>query len=222
MPSFFMKSSQVAFNLIVLFSGFSSIIPFLAAIKNLRYLKKHLFVYFIIVLISLITELLNIILAKAGQSNLNFFRYYTIVEFLLISVFYITLFKSYFKPNLLYLIAILFLIISYLDYLFNGLMSMDNISSAIEAIIFIIYSLFFFYYVLKNLIFENIFLEPVFWINIAVLIYFSGNLILFVFSNYMAKIEPSNYIILWGFIHTFFNVLYSVLLSIGFWKAKSN
>ncbi|MBA3683208.1 MAG: hypothetical protein H0W73_18890 [Bacteroidetes bacterium] len=115
----------------------------------------------------------------------------------------------------------MFFLAAYIDYKLNGLKSMDNFSTSLESIIFIFYSISFFYYALKNLIFENLLSTPLFWLNTAILIYFSGNLILFVFSNYMAQTDPVKYGILWAVIHTFFNVLYNVLLSVGFWKAKN-
>ncbi|MBL7919312.1 MAG: hypothetical protein JNJ40_03295 [Bacteroidia bacterium] len=164
---------------------------------------------------------MNIFSSIYNHSNNYILHYFTAVEFALISLFYSFFFRNYFKPYLINLFIPLFLIAAYIDYRVYGLFSVYNFSPSVECIVLIIYSFFFLYYALKNLIFENLLSTPVFWINTAILFYFSGNLILFIFSDYMAKSDIIKYGILWSIIHTFFNLLYNILLSIGFWKTKS-
>lgn len=195
--------------------------PLILAFINIKTIKSFLVPYFFLIIISLGIEGLNMFFAESGANNTHIFHFFTIAEFTLISLFYSFFFKKYFNPVLIYLIIPVFLVIAYIDYRLNGLNSMDNFSTSIESIVLIFYSLFFFYYVLKNLVFENLLATPVFWLNTAVLFYFSGNFILFIFSNYMAKSDPMKYMLLWGIIHTFFNVLYNVLLSVGFWKTRA-
>lgn len=170
---------------------------------------------------NVIMEFLNIGFSEYGYSNLYIYHYFTVIEFAFISLFYALFFKNYFNPILIYSLIPVFLVVAFMDYKLNGLNSMDNFSTSVESIIVVFYSLFFFYYVLKNLVFENLLSTTVFWLNTAILFYFSGNMILFVFSNHMAQTDNKKYIILWAVIHTFFNVLYNTLLSLGFWKART-
>ena len=114
----------------------------------------------------------------------------------------------------------LFLVVAYVDYKINGLNTTDSLSLTIESFILVVSTLFFYFYVLKNLIFDDLLSQPVFWMSTAVLFYFSGNFVLFVCGNYMARLDIDKYVILWTIIHTFFNVLYNVFLSIGFWKTR--
>jgi len=202
-------------------STFFSFIPLIVSFINIKYIRNFSIFYFILIIVSIGVDGLNTIFAISGDSNTYMFHYYTIAEFTLISLFYSFFFKQYFNPIIINLIIPIFLIAAYMDYKINGLDTMNNYSSSLEAIILSFYSFFFFYYVLKNLVFEDLLATPVFWLNTAVLFYFAGNFILFIFSNYMAKSDPRKYMLLWSIIHTFFNVLYNALLSIGFWKART-
>lgn len=213
-------NSRVLIHIIPLISAVFSFMPFIIASINLKKTKTFLIPLFILFAINIVMELFAIVLSESGENNQYIFHYFTVVEFTLISLFYSFFFKNYFSTLLINLLIPVFLLAAYIDYKVNGLESMDNFSTSIESIVLIFYSLFFFYYVLKNLIFENLLQTPVFWINTAILFYFSGNLILFIFSNYMGRIDPVKYAVLWVAIHSFFNVLYSILLSIGFWKTR--
>ncbi len=205
----------------VVFSSALCLIPFVVSLINIKRITSYLSPVFFLIVISVIIEIINILFSRLGYSNNYILHYFTAVEFALISLFYSFFFKTYFKPLLINLLIPVFLLASYIDYRVYGLNSTYNFSPSVECIVLIIYSFFFFYYALKNLIFENLISTPVFWINTAILFYFSGNLILFIFSNYMAKSDIVKYGMLWGVIHTFFNLLYNVLLSFGFWKTKS-
>ncbi|MDP1800518.1 MAG: hypothetical protein Q8L81_04150 [Bacteroidota bacterium] len=196
------------------------LIPFIIGLTNLNNVSKQLIPMLCLLVINIIVEIINIIISKLGLSNHYIFHYFTVAEFTLISLFYSCFFKDYFSSWLIKLLIPVFFIVAYIDSMVNGLNTVNNFSASVESIILIFYSLLFFYFVLKNLIFENLLSTPLFWINTAILFYFSGNLILFVFSNYMATIDPLKLAILWSVIHTFFNVLYNVFLSIGFWKTR--
>jgi len=97
---------------------------------------------------------------------------------------------------------------------------MDNISSAVESIMLMLYSLLGFYYQITRPMYSNILRTPLFWFNTAILIYFSGDLFLFIFTNYVRSHLASFSYALWD-IHSFVNILFYILVSIGFWKTKS-
>jgi hypothetical protein len=215
-----MSKQQLVFFYINIASSGLSLVPFVISIINFTKIDLILKPIFWLVVINVTVEILSFVFLQLNFSNKYMLHYFTVVEFGLISLFYSFFLKDYFKPLLIYLLIPVFLLAAIIDYKVYGLSSSYNFSSSVECILLIFYSLFFFYYVLKNLIFENLLSTPVFWINTAVLFYFSGNLILFVFSNYMAVIDPLKLAILWSVIHTFFNLLYNVFLSIGFWKTR--
>ncbi len=196
------------------------LIPFIIILINFKTINKHLIPLLWLLIINIVVEIVNVIFAQLGLNNQYIFHYFTVAEFTLISLFYSLFFSNYFSTWLIKILIPVFFILAYIDSRINGLNTVNNFSASVESIILIFYSLFFFYYVLNNLIFENLLSTPVFWLNTAILFYFSGNLILFVFSNHMERIDSIKYGILWSVIHTFFNVIYNVFLSLGFWKAK--
>jgi hypothetical protein len=199
----------------------SCLVPLTISIVNNKYIGKTLTSLFILFIVSLFTEILNKIHMDMGLNNSYLFHFFTILEFILVSVFYSRFFKQYFNPFIINILILFFLVIAYLDYQVNGLNSIDNFSISIESIILTFYSLYLFYYILKNLLFEDLLSEPVFWINTGILVYFAGNLLIFVFSNYLIQNAPKTHLLLWTVIHSFINIFYNILLSVGFWKTRA-
>lgn len=205
---------------IIVFSAALCLVPLIISLVNFKKINLQLMPIFLLLVINTVMEVINFFFARAGEHNYYIFHYFTVIEFTLISLFYSFFFKQFFNPLLINLLIPVFLIGGYIDSKVNGVNSVNNFSASIESIIIVFYSLFLFYYVLKNLIFENLLSTPIFWLNAGFLFYFSGNMILFVFSKHMAQIEPEKYALLWHVIHTFFNILFNIFLSFGFWKTK--
>jgi hypothetical protein len=207
-------------RLLDLFSQCISVVPFLVALFCFKKIKEYLIPVFILAVVNLSVEVCGVIYIEIGRNTNEILHVFTVIEFCLLSLFFALFFKKYFSPIIIYSLIPLFCILSYVDYKINGLNSTDNFSLSVESFILVVYTLFFFYYVLKNLIFDDLLAQPVFWVCTAVLFYFSGNFVLFVFGNYMAKVDINKYILLRAIIHAFFNLLYNVFLSLGFWKAR--
>jgi len=216
-----MDNTASSFFYIGIISTCICLLPFIVSVINFRKIDLILKPVFWLLVINVVVEIVGVVLFHLNLSNNFILHYYTVVEFGLISLFYSFFFKSYFKLLLINLLIPVFLLAAFIDYKVYGLYSSYNFSPSVECIILVFYSLFFFFYVLIILIFVVFLAMPIFWINTAVLFYFSGNLILFVFSNYLAKSDPLGYVVLWSVIHTFFNVLFNVVLSVGFWKTRS-
>ncbi len=215
-----MDKQQLLFYF-TLVSSSLCLLPFIISLINFGKINLILKPIFWLVVINVVVEIVNYVHVFFNQTNNYLFQYYTIVEFALISLFYSFFFKNYFKPIFINFLIPLFFIAAFIDYKVYSNYSMYNFSPSVECIMLIFYSLYFIYYILNNLIFDNLLKEPVFWVNTAILFYFSGNLILFIFSNYIAKSDPSGYSVLWSVIHTFFNILFNVILTVGFWKTKN-
>ena len=141
-------------------------------------------------------------MARSNHSNVVIFYGYTIVEFALISWFYSKFVHSALLLAMLVLAGGLLVI----DYARHGVLLMNNLSMSVECIVLACYALYVFYYFMQQTEYENVLSLPVFRINSAVLVYFLGNLLLFLFNDYFAATAPVSYVILWLVIHTFFNV----------------
>lgn len=202
-------------------SAAATFMPLLILFFRFRWIKKMFPELIVMVCVANLADLYNGVNFSFGFNNYFIFHIYTVLEFFIWSYFYFKIFRRFVHPIVFYLVLVGFLIVAYMEARIKGWDSMDSFSISTESIILIICSGSLYYYVLKNLIYENLLKTPIFWINTAVLCYFSGNLFLFAFSNYIMSQDPLVHNFLWATIHTFFNVTYNILLSIGFWKIKN-
>lgn len=199
-------------------------LPFFIALITIKFWAKYRFFtpLFSLLAVALLIEILQGI--KVGNYIRMYYvaSFYTIVEFILITIFYASFFKKYFHPWPFYLAIPVLFISVFFDYSIDGLKKLDGFSMSVECIVMIGFSMFFFYYVLKHLLIEDKLINsPVFWINTAILLYFSGNLFMFSFNNYLTQADPAKRYILWGTIHSFFNIMFNLFIAIGFWKTKT-
>jgi hypothetical protein len=211
-------------NLIKMLSDFSfltALLPLVAAHIRFKHIKRHIVPIYLLVFTSVFLECINFMFSKFGENNLYLFRLFTIIEFFLISFFYSEYLKKFTSPKTIYGILPIFLFIAFIDYRIYGLEALDSLSISVESIILTCYSLFLFYYFMKHLIVKNLLESSVFWINCGVLIYFLGNFFLFTFNNYVLNLDTKKHFLLWGTVHASLNIVYNILLSIGFWKTKT-
>ena len=195
------------------------IVPLILGILKKSYLNRGISLVFLLLIISFFLEIVNIWCGLNGVNNMLVFSIYTTVEFILFALFYKNFYDSIKKSFIHYLLIILFSCVATLDMFFiNDYMTVNNFSSSLESIIFILYSLLAFFFIMKRLMFQNLLNTSFFWINIAILIYFAGNLFLFLFSNHLQKNDQAQYLAVYN-IHSVTNIIYYILISIGFWKA---
>ncbi|HET6991513.1 MAG TPA: hypothetical protein VFJ43_09330 [Bacteroidia bacterium] len=214
-----MKSDYSWYLLLANISACFVVIPLCIGFARRSYFKIGEKVLLLLMVISTLVEITSFFIRDRHANNLYVYDIYTVFEFVLLSVFFINVIE---ERRLIFSIKILiafFFGIAALNFFLNGYTSMDNFSTATESILFILYSTAFFYLLLRNPVSVNVLATPLFWLNTAILIYFSGSLFLFIFSNYLELHSPKIYFELWG-IHSILNILFYSLISIGFWKTK--
>ena len=167
-----------------------------------------------------IVEVVGYILIKNKINNIELINIYTLVEFSLYNLFYLGYFKGH---NTKVLFRLLFPVIGVtmiIDYLIYGTDRMGIISGILESIVFVSASLYLFYEVINHNTVQNFASSYFFWINTGILLYFSGSLLIITFDNYILTYYPKNHSIIWSTVHSFFNITYNILLSIGIWKTR--
>ncbi len=202
-------------------STLTSLFPLILAHIRFRYIRRYLVFIYVLIFTSIFIEIISFMFSSFGENNLYIFRFFTIIEFSLISFFYSEYLKKHTNVSVIYGILPAFLFIAFIDYKIYGANALDSLSISVESIILTCYSLFLFYYYMKHLIVSDLLAAPSFWINCAVLIYFLGNFFLFTFNNYVLNLDTKKHYLLWGTVHASLNIVYNVLLSIGFWKTKT-
>lgn len=208
------------YDYLAIVSTLFSITAFIIGLACIKSIKGYLVPLFLYVSVSVVVEIINFILARLNTNNLYVFHFFSIIEFILLSLFYGLFFSKHIKRAYLLLPIPFFLIIAYVDYKINGLKSMDNFSASTESILLSVYALLSFQFIMRKLIFENILSAPFFWINSGILFYFAGNLLFCVFSNYIYTTEYYNYNALCS-ISAYLNILYNIFIGIGFWKTRA-
>lgn len=141
---------------------------------------------------------------------------YRLTEFTLLLILYYKIlgnprmFKTYLILGLLY---ILFFVS---NLLFLQQEKINSYTNTISALIFIVLAVGFFYKLMQDLPALQIYQLPMFWINVAILVYFSGNLFLFILSHYLVAIMKDNLMVYWSF-HNGLSILKNILFTVGFY-----
>lgn len=203
------------------FSTLFVVVPLGIGFARRAYFKTEEKIFFLLMLISLATEIVGFIFLKNNFKNMYIYRIYTVLEFTLLSFFFIKTIAEHRLIVVMKLLIIPFACLAGLDIWVRGFKSADSIATTTESILLILYSVSVFYFLLKTPMYMKLVSAPLFWLNTSVLIYFSGNLFVFIFSSYLESHSHKVYYELWG-IHSILNVIFYGLISIGFWKTKTH
>lgn len=194
------------------FATFSTLI--VAIIRN-NTLTKEMRVLFLYVLVAAFVEILSSTFTKLNIKNLYLINLFTVVECTMLGLFYLKIFTTKKYSIIIYVLLFCFYGVFVYDFIFlHGFNRMNILSIIVESFILIGFSLFYFYELAKKMEYVSILANPLFWVNSSILIYFSGNLFLFIFSNYILN---HSYNRLWN-IHDILNIIYNTLLIIAIWK----
>lgn len=117
--------------------------------------------------------------------------------------------------TIIYTVIILFLLFAVINLLFiqkpTGLASYTK---TVIAICVIIASLIYFFVLIRDLPTESITRLPMFWVNTAALIYYSGTFFVYLATDYLINVVKSDLINAWT-IHNFLGLIFYTLVSIG-------
>jgi hypothetical protein len=160
------------------------LIPFLVGLIKYRYLNPGLKRLFYLVCFALFSESVSRILVIFMSRTLIASHFYVPLEFFFYSILYSWFLKEFIKPRYIYAVIAIFTLSSAINSLFfQSTFILNNYVRAFEALIFVIYSILYFYKLLNELQIKNLWKEPMIWVNIGVLFCFSGNFFIFILSN---------------------------------------
>jgi len=207
--NFFLVLSQV--------SGYSILLPLTMGIFRLSTLRKELKTLLLFIFIAAAFELITIYMASIEVESISLFPIYILIEFFFFVVIYrMVLVSDLWKRVILYS-AIVFAILFVLNLFFFW--ESDKMSSyirSLESILIIVFTLAYFYQAIENLLVPSLNQDPMFWVNTALLVYFSGNLIFFIISNYL--LEQSRQLLMEAYlIHSILIIIRNLLFTIGLW-----
>lgn len=202
------------------FSAFMLLVPLLIGLVRINFLCNNYFLIFILVLISMITELISFMIVKyLNISNILLYNTHTLFEISLISAFYYKFLDKKKIKSIILIICSLFVIFLIFELAVQSKNIMNEVPLTFESTYIIILTFLTFHQVLQKQVYKNIIDDPIFWFNSAFLIYFSGNLFIHLFSNFLHEFAQKAFYEIWG-VHSVLNIILYTLISIGFWKTK--
>lgn len=196
--------------LILLYSSIASdILPLLAALYNYRRLDGVLKLFALFCVVSMIFDLLESILRLRNNCPLlHLFILFTILFFTII--YYKAFYGSILKRIALILGGIGLIAVIYNAIFIEHIWTYPSISNTVLCLLMIILSLTYFYQLLTRQEFLHIDKQALFWINSAVLFYYSINIFLFMLYNKMSVSVRNDYYVIQYGASIIANLLYSV------------
>lgn len=209
-----------------MYNWVSILIPFFIGIYRYKHLDKslRLFLYFVIYgtaneIVSRIVIQYGLITYDGETNTQPLSHLYLMLEFLLLGFFYSHVLKDIINKRLMIILIISFEVYCIVNTLFlQSVFLYPAVPLALSRIFLVGFSLLFFYKIMTEARILKLWKEPLIFLNLAVLIYYSGilfysllfNLILD-YSREFAKIT--------NYYYAGLNTLFYVLVAIGFWKS---
>ncbi len=142
-----------------------------------------------------------------------------LTEFLFISAYYSLILKSRYVKPILLLANFLFIGYCYHVYRESNPAKFVYGTLAIECIFFIVVIIYDFYEKMQYSLSEPIYHNSSFWVSVAFLVFFSGNVLLFIYTNIYNNtaemIKDHRFQNYYRIIYTFFAILKNLLLCVA-------
>lgn len=196
------------------------ILPLFAGIYNYKFLKSESIAIFYYVIIAIFFEILSRTLYHLKFSNtLPTLHLYTVTEFSILWLFYYRYFKKFYSQKAMKSILIFFVLFAIFNAIFlQKLNTFNTYARGLESIVMIFYCMLAFNKILVELDTRYLIRQPVYWVTSGVLFYFSGNLVVFVLSNYFSN-DNQLLLVAWG-IHAILMAILNIFIAIGLWQTR--
>nr|WP_321485104.1 hypothetical protein [uncultured Draconibacterium sp.] len=198
----------------------SILIPFFLGAYRFKNLDKSLRLFFYFVVYGTINEIVTrIFISMGGDNTMPFSHLYLIAEFFILGLFYSVVLKGVLRKRIVITIIALVELYSIVNALFfQSVFEYPALPLSISKIFIVSFSILFFYKIMTEAKVLNLWKEPLIYINLAVLIYYSGNLfhsllfnLILDYSREFSKLTVDYFAAL--------NTLFYVLVAIGFGKS---
>jgi hypothetical protein len=199
------------------------LITVIVGIKLLKHFDFSLKIFFALICISLMSNIFSLsyvwILKK---QNLFIINIYSLLEFGLLSFFYITIINSLLIKRLILFLLLIYNLISLFEFYTNSVSSIAYYKiAALENFLITCYALCFFIHAMKNNSDKISTKSPLFWINSGILVYYMPFILIFLFNEYLDKISNIFMASLYNTFNNILTLIFITLIIIGFSKSKN-
>ena len=201
---------------ITVFSIFSFLIPLVARLV-IRHQEKSIIWNLLLALfvVSGGVDLITFFSKVSRVQSASLINSYTIIQFFLLGFIYFELYLREHR-SIFYAAVGVYVVFEILNSIFlQPFNTFQNFSWTLTGIIFIMFAIGWKLHIFVTTPVLKLNKYPYFWINTAILCYFSVNLFLFILTNYVfTNMTESLGRIFWSF-HNFNNIVKNVLFAIG-------
>ncbi|MBL7847735.1 MAG: hypothetical protein JNL40_09730 [Cyclobacteriaceae bacterium] len=192
-------------------SWLSALLPLILASRTWKSNPHVVRLVMLIAACSFLFDLLGYVLGMNKLSTYPAGNAYLLVQALIFLVIYREALKI--KNPLFYAITGIYSLFFVTNYFYlQGPFIINSYSVVVGSVGFILLSLLYFRQLLNNLPEPFVHRIPMVWVNVAVLIYFGGNLFLFMLFNYFVSA-------IW-ILHNMLNITKNILLFVAVWQSQ--
>ncbi len=210
-------------QIIIFFAFLPVLLAAIISFKKFNHLDYNLKILAILIFFALLIETVLRVYWLFHVSNLFLWPIYVAVEFTLLFLIYTNTLQNAFLSK--YRVPIIILFIAYLifktvheDALLNQI---DQGGRLLESISLIILIFMYFYKIYNDDPDPNLFNSPMFTITVGLLLYFSGNFLIFLFTNFIIQYSHSFNTHIW-ITHAFLNSILYLTYAFALWKSRVN
>ncbi len=209
------------FKILKFISIYSVLLPFVFAVIKLRILDPALRILLFYIFCSILSDNISLFLAYRNEHNYFIRNIFSITEVTCLCLIYILRFNVLAIKGTILFFLIFYLVLSFIILgSKGGINSEDNLLNQIEAIFFIIIGHIYIYRLFYEMKLKELSNDTFFWINNAILFYFTANLVLFLFYDKIVRFQIQRFYILHS-LHLISNITFNVMLAIGIWKTRA-
>lgn len=209
--------SIVFYDLIIKIAQVTIILPLVIACWRFKHLDKIQRLLFGLLIISALTSTIARYLWSIKENNLYLLHYYTVIEFCGWAAIFYLLFENAFMKRVILWIGIIYIIFAITNSVFwEGLDTFNTNSRSVESVLLSTFSVMYYVKMFKEKKISHLEHNASFWINAAVLIYFSSAFLLFGFSNLLLNLSSYKIKEVWG-VHGIFLIVHYLLITISLW-----
>lgn len=194
----------------------------LSALIRRQYLSPPLRWLAAAIALAMLTELVSRLIRLQHLPNLFLLPAYTVGEFTLLVLLYREALESERFTRLVPWLLGTFAAYTLLASLTTpDLSSFNSVQRVVESVVVLTCVGLFFRKLLNELTVESLRREPLFWVSLGLLIYFVGNVHIFLFSNYLLSYSKAFNLTVWS-IHAVLYMVQNVCYCLALWLPRKS
>ncbi|GGM73072.1 hypothetical protein GCM10010967_00610 [Dyadobacter beijingensis] len=208
-------------QLIVLFTYLPVLLAAVMAFMRYRKARPPVKLLCWLIFFALFIESISRVLWFFKTSNLFLWPVYIVVEFgLLLWMFSLVLEQKWLNRARIWVLVFFVCVVLIREFGQKGQsVWIDNAGRSLESAMVIFLALAYFYKVFQELKVQNLLLEPFFWVSAGLLLFFSGNFLIFVFMNFILLYSKNLNDQIWV-IHALMNYMLYITYAIALWVGR--